>query len=860
MKKLLFAIAVLGMAASCTLNEFDKAQTAGKNTIKVVAADETRMAIATDDDVTFKHIWEKGDAITVFDNNKPVKYEIVGEGGDVKADFTGDALTEGGPYAVFYPYSEDNLDIYQRVDEENLYRYDYPEDAEYVDGAHVIGGQVMFGTCDGSSVSLKNVGSYVRVSLSAQEVSYLDAIEITAPGGEALYGPAMIGIDVNGIPTCTFDESLMDKDTDYSTFTVKFDDSKWVTANEACFYVALPPVELSKGLEFKFIGEFSGDKEIFLKSSTATLERNTVLLMPNYDVRISYGLLAAGKTFNYAVKKMFNDTVTLANAALNDYVSDIKKIVFKTNVDLEGVEGVDVSALNDGSVIATRDGSTVTVSTSFEDLRLNSNSSYLFSKMDGLTTVENFDKLDTRMVTDFGQFCWNARVLKNIDFSKVDAKYCTSLWSAFCNMYEFDDTHLAQVAKWDTRSVKTLNYAFCATKITSPDFLLEWNLPVLETCPYIFQSCNNITKVEWAGKTVPCVSMSNMFRTCNNLKTADLRGLKGPKLTSIISLFYSCPAIESVDISDLDAPGLVNVSYAFYNCTNLKDVKMKGVKPTGNVNMENTFQLCSSLTSVDFTGSELKPSTMAYTFNQCGSLVDLDLSSFDTSNATSMGYMFQKCSKLKNITVSSKFNTGSVTSMDNMFVDCTVLGDDAFKHLFTTGKFDTRKVTDFRSMFNRCKAVTELDLSSFETPAATRMTYMFNGCSALATLDMRNMTHTSTTSLDYMWQGCTNLKTLRIDKFTLWFSSVYNSMYYITGDTASTMMGVNATATSPLCIWCTDAQVPKSLLYKYSYNNNSYNRKRFASGALIFYYPGKTKPWNIVCTADAFTSATAPTE
>lgn len=45
----------------------------------------------------------------------------------------------------------------------------------------------------------------------------------------------------------------------------------------------------------------------------------------------------------------------------------------------------------------------------------------------------------------------------------------------------------------------------------------------------------------------------------------------------------------------------------------------------------------------------------------------LDLSSFDTSNVTTMGYMFNENTNLKTIYVSDKFTTKNVAVSTNMF-------------------------------------------------------------------------------------------------------------------------------------------------------------------------------------------------
>ena len=59
-------------------------------------------------------------------------------------------------------------------------------------------------------------------------------------------------------------------------------------------------------------------------------------------------------------------------------------------------------------------------------------------------------------------------------------------------------------------------------------------------------------------------------------------------------------------------------------------------------------------------------------FYGCSALTSLNLSSFNTANVTSMGYMFYNCSALTSLDLSN-FNTAKVTFMRNMFSDCKAL-------------------------------------------------------------------------------------------------------------------------------------------------------------------------------------------
>ena len=99
---------------------------------------------------------------------------------------------------------------------------------------------------------------------------------------------------------------------------------------------------------------------------------------------------------------------------------------------------------------------------------------------------------------------------------------------------------------------------------------------------------------------------------------------------------------------------LINIqSIDFGNCVNTANV----------IDMGNMFQDCSSLTSLDLSSFNTeKVIDMFFMFQDCSSLTSLDLSNFNTANVMFMNYMFNNCSSLTSLDLSS-FNTANVTYM-----------------------------------------------------------------------------------------------------------------------------------------------------------------------------------------------------
>ncbi len=133
-------------------------------------------------------------------------------------------------------------------------------------------------------------------------------------------------------------------------------------------------------------------------------------------------------------------------------------------------------------------------------------------------------------------------------------------------------------------------------------------------------------------------------------------------------------------------------------------------------------------------------------FRACKSLTSLNLSNFDTSKVTDMGYMFGTCKSLTSLDLSN-FDTSKVTDMCYMFGACESLTN------LNLINFDTSKVTDMSYMFYYCSNLTSLDVSNFNTSNVENMSVMFGDCKSLTSLDVSNFNTSKVTSMRHMFGG-----------------------------------------------------------------------------------------------------------
>ena len=146
--------------------------------------------------------------------------------------------------------------------------------------------------------------------------------------------------------------------------------------------------------------------------------------------------------------------------------------------------------------------------------------------------------------------------------------------------------------------------------------------------------------------------------------------------------------------------------------------------------------------------------------------------SFSTYTPTSLSEFFANLTNLKTITGLEYLNTEKVTDMRSMFYNCSALTS------LDVTKFNTAKVTDMSGMFNACSKLTSLDVTKFNTGNVTDMSYMFYNCSALTSLDVTNFNTENVTNMLSMFSNCKTLTSLDVSKFNTANVTNMKGMFY----------------------------------------------------------------------------------
>ena len=111
--------------------------------------------------------------------------------------------------------------------------------------------------------------------------------------------------------------------------------------------------------------------------------------------------------------------------------------------------------------------------------------------------------------------------------------------------------------------------------------------------------------------------MSYLFGNCTMITIINLGNMNTASSINMLGLFSFFHKLESIDLSNFDTSYLTNMKWMFVYCYNIKYIILSDSFKTSNV------------------------LTMRAMFDNCRSLISLNLSNLDTSKVTEMCFMFK---------------------------------------------------------------------------------------------------------------------------------------------------------------------------------------------------------------------------
>ena len=518
------------------------------------------------------------------------------------------------------------------------------------------------------------------------------------------------------------------------------------------------------------------NKKSWTISEINQIEIKKLLSVGKHSLKLSYKKddsvnENADRTCIYDLK-----TATTFSEYVADYVATNSTLTFK-KITSDNLEGLDLSRM---AVVDNID-IVQNVCTNFSSIKnivfdesfktyAPTSLSGFFIDCETLATISGLEYLNTANVTDMSFMFHGCSALKSLDLTNFNTAKVTDMGNMF----------------------------YGCSALTSLD-LTNFNTANVEFMYYMFEGCSALKSLDLTNfNTAKVTDMSFMFNGCSALTSLDLTKFNTAKVVNMGNMFYGCSALTSLDLTNFNTANVTDMSFMFHGCSALTSLDLTNFNTAKVTHMNNMFEGCSALTTIYasdkfvtdnvsngsdmFTGCKslkgYSDSKTGHTFANCGmdgyftpggcGYAEFDLSSKTLTfrykgvkpegayalneGASEPGWLTHK-NEIKEVVFNASFANARPTSCYYWFSSCKNLTDiEGIENL------NTENVTNMNSMFDRCSALTSLDLTNFNTAKVSDMSYMFMGCTALTTIFVSDKFVTDlVTSSDNMFHMCINL-------------------------------------------------------------------------------------------------------
>ena len=490
------------------------------------------------------------------------------------------------------------------------------------------------------------------------------------------------------------------------------------------------------------------NKEPWAISEIKQIEIKALLSVGKHSLKLSYTKDGsdnenADRTCIYDLK-----TATTFSEYVADYVATNSTLTFK-KITSDNLEGLDLSRMavvdNIDMVqnVCTNYSSikNIVFDESFKTYALTSLSGF-FSGCETLETISGLEYLNTANVTDMSHMFHGCSALESLDLTKFNTANVEFMYHMF---YGCSALKSLDLTNFNTAKVTDMSSMFYGCSALKSLDLTNFNTAKVTNMSNMFKGCSALTSLGLTNfNTAKVTDMGNMFNGCSALTSLDLTNFNTAKVTYMNNMFEGCSALTTIYASDKFVTD--NVSHGldmFTGCNSLKDYsdsktdhayaycggtdgyftpggcgyaefdnatgtlsfRYKGVKPEGAYDLNvggsdpEWKTLGTNVNKVVFDASfaNARPTSCYYWFCGCSKLTDIEgIENLNTENVTNMNSMFDRCSALTSLDLTN-FNTAKVSDMSYMFVGCSALTT-----IFVSDKFVTDQVTDGRDMFHMC--------------------------------------------------------------------------------------------------------------------------------------------------------------
>lgn len=355
---------------------------------------------------------------------------------------------------------------------------------------------------------------------------------------------------------------------------------------------------------------------------------------------------------------------------------------------------------------------------------------WLFEGCTSLHTIVLPDPLGSRELTAFWMTFSGCRDLKNVNLSAIKT-YDVGTYSGMfggCESLEEIDAEIFKV----TTYTKDLSNMFAGCKSLKSLALSSWNTSAVQNFSGLFSDCTSLSSIDISPlNTVAAADMSFMFSNCCMLSELNLSTLDTEGVTNLSGMFQNCTSLQSLDISSLNTQNVNNMSGLFEGCTSLTSIDLSTLDAHNVITMSNMFARCKNLTRLDLsTFSTDNLTNVGDMFSGCTNLETVNITGFKTGKVGRFDRMFYDCENLQEIKGIEDLDTHFSDSFPGTFGNCKSL------ERLDLSKWQTAQASVIHLMFSGCEKLKYLDISGFSTENMRDGGRMFMGMHSLETLKL----------------------------------------------------------------------------------------------------------------------------
>lgn len=281
--------------------------------------------------------------------------------------------------------------------------------------------------------------------------------------------------------------------------------------------------------------------------------------------------------------------------------------------------------------------------------------------------------------------------------------------------FMFVDINVSEIdlTEFDTANVVNMDYMFLKAD-------LEERLKVNSSTNTQANSADrNILTLNTEGVT----SMSGMFKDCK-VKHLDLSSLRTHNVTDFSDMFYNCDSLIDLNVDGFDTSNAEDFNGMFHGCHKLTQLNVKHFNVNSVLHMSYLFSGCRRLKVIDLEGWDFSQVSDANEmFGYCGKLEKI-IANFNFNMIKGMAFMFDCCTKLSEVDLTHS-DLSHVFDFGYMFFNCEGLK----KISFSQGVWQKAKYT--LGMFGNCKVLERLNLPDVDLNDVVRSYAMFDDCDSL---------------------------------------------------------------------------------------------------------------------------------